>query len=43
MFLQDVTVEYGSDDAGKTLADMGWNQARGGARPPVWLVLHEID
>lgn len=36
-----MTVGFGSDKAGKSLAAMGWNQSRGNSRPPVWLVLHE--
>ncbi|KAF2151166.1 hypothetical protein K461DRAFT_258171 [Myriangium duriaei CBS 260.36] len=38
-----LSVEYGSDKAGATMASLGWNEKRGGdnSLPPVWLVLHK--
>lgn len=38
---QGTTVEFGGDKAGDTLAAVGWTDANGSARPPVWLVLHK--
>lgn len=36
------TIEHGGDRAGASLESMGWTGKRGGALPPVWVVVHKV-
>lgn len=36
------TVAWGDAKAGEGLKKLGWTELRGGERPPVWVVLHEV-
>lgn len=36
------TVEFGGEKGGEVIKGLGWSELRGGARPPVWVVLHVV-
>lgn len=42
MYLQGVSIEYGSDKVGNVLPQLGWSTKRGQELPPVWLVVHKV-
>jgi len=39
---KEVTVVWGDAKAELGVKGLGWTESRGGERPPVWVVLHEV-
>ena len=39
---KEVTVVWGDAKAEQGVKGLGWTESRGGERPPVWVVLHEV-
>jgi hypothetical protein len=36
------SVVFGGERGGQAVKGLGWSELRGGERPPVWVVLHEV-